>query len=170
MICTWESRYRLYLSEEISYTDCPKITTSHLINLKLWWAWKRCFIACEALLAIAEHCTTFLWSHDCILGSWQPVHTFNSLPSTRQSCNYHLQSSLLPFAKRTPFHLPGLAERAALCWNPLAGSSVDPSALWPRRSLNDCNWKCWDCDCWAKQSREFPWIPTSLNCWDSSPT
>lgn len=173
MICTWESTYRLYLSEEISYTDCPKITTSHLTSLKLWWAWKRCFVACESLPAIAKHCNTFLQSHDCVLGAWQPVHTFNCLPSTRQSCEYLTVYNLLccHLPRGLPFVCLGWLKElyyAEILWQAplLIHLPYDPGDQ--PGDLLTITTECWDCDCWAKLSPEFPWMSISLNYWDST--
>lgn len=67
------------------------------------------------------------WSHDSRLSTWQPICTYDWLPSAPQSCNRHLYSSLPAspgshhgslqtgtVAKRTPSCLWGLVERITL--------------------------------------------------------
>lgn len=50
-------------------------------------------MACKTLPVIAKCHTPPPWSYDCDIDTWQPIHTYDSLPNSLQSCDGHLQCS-----------------------------------------------------------------------------
>lgn len=54
---------------------------------------KWCFMTCKVL----PHCHKMSHPHPFshVIVIWEPVHIYNQLPSTLQSCDCHLHSSLL---------------------------------------------------------------------------
>lgn len=112
IVVSWSSFYFM-LIRFVSLCSMTFITGSLWFTTIVHWPF-------ESRTAVNEETYNFCpnlqpWSHDCDLGTWQPVCIYNGLPSAPQSCDQHLQPSLPASSESQQESQQGRSQTATTC-------------------------------------------------------
>lgn len=104
-------------------------------SLELQWSHRRVLYGLQNT-SISKHYITTEHSCDCTVDAWQPVHPYDRLPSTLQSCDHYLQSSLSAAPENQWGSCQGRLQAPTACCR--AEIPSQRAALWEHRGCLAC--------------------------------